>query len=1714
MREAGKRALLWVALILAVAAGVNAAPGIAAIPLDELTAAGQEAELGGLTSQTALRAMLWAEPRAAAAFVPLKPAAAEEVHLAEAEARAKAILTADPARIEALVLLGRLAWIGGRANEATSYFQRALLYAADSSQALLGLADLCLDRRETERARAYLASIKSAGTELAEAVTLRLAILALWQGDAQGAVTFLSSVSPPPGDEGLPYLWAMAKGLAATGRTQAAAAILAREVPVWARGLWAEQSGLLAPAAGGEETGLAELSRAGAAAPGYPLPQWERGLLLLDKGDTNGALSAFAGDPGGFGELSGGVLFLRGTAEEEGKNPAGAARVYSELIGKRPRLGLAYYGLGRSYQQSQRLSEALRYLNLGLKVSPKLPCLYLQRAEVYERLKMRSQAKKDLETAVSIKAVGEASGWRLQVQAVSGPDKVSAALVWVTGGNGSLRGLFISRDGRRWRWHPWHLTPVVLRGLVAGQRVYVIPDCDGAEDLLLTGVTPQPLPLDQRAPAIVRPCAVVQDGNGPSAVWSTDEPAKAELTVWPYGGTEVAGLKFKEAAYTLWHRVSLGDLMPREYYLRVTMIDAAGNTTTSDPVLFRLDQPAYTLAGKVSINGGAAYVNQRKVALHCQLEGGEQGAFVRVGNDDGLFSNWMPLTPVLSWDLSPGDGLKTVAVQFRRGEALSPVYNANITLDTRPPVIYGVLVPSVSETAANLTWQTDEAAGTRLELQVGPVWSTVFVGPGFTMAHTAQVTGLSPGTRYAARIIATDQAGNAAQAAPVEFATVKAPDRTPPTGWLQINGGAPYARSIDVTLTIEASDDDSGVREMSFSNDRVLWSMREPFTRTKQWRLAPGDGPKQVYLRLTDVAGNESSVISAEITLDTKPPAVFGLSAQPQSDGRLVFSWHTDELSHGLVQIGLQPTFFPPDQSELRGMELARDHTVALFAPVGPGPFYYRIAALDQAGNLSISSVGSLTLPRPDFEGPTGGIRINEGQPHTSDPRVILTLWADDASGVAGMRLRNGDAAWGPWETFVTRRYWTLSPGSGDKEVQVVYKDGRGNESQVYRAVVKLDADASLPRDLAWTQTGPRTVSVRWRTDEPTTGTVYYRKSSGGSEFRQGESGPAYDHQVTLTNLDPGATYRARVAVIDRAGNRAESPEFIITVAGADQTRPTGTVTINGGAGFTKSNRVTLNLNAADPGGAVVSMSFSVDGRNWSQDEPYQATRAYTLPGGDGQKTVYARFRDKAGLYSEPASDSIVLDTRSPAIGNVTVDQAGSDTVEIVWRTDEPTFGIVRFGAGMRNYGESGAEDRTLLPQQDGGFGYDHRVRLSRLIAGRTYYAVVEAVDRADNRATSPEFSFTTAAADRTPPTGTIKINGGAAFTNRPQVTLNLAASDQGGAVTGMSFSTDGRSWSPDEPYQAVRNFTLPGGDGPKSVQVRFRDQAGNYSQPVAATITLDTAPPVISQISVRAAKHTAEITWRTNEPSWGEVRYGRESRNHNANAKERGSRETGAYGYEHLVVLEDLKPGWDYYFVIAAYDRAGNSGISAEGRFSPKDDGGPGPILPTPSGNGPVISTPPGAAPGTNVARTSNGGRVTATRLIRPKAGCGPEAAADGNAGTYWYFAPTIAFAQAPAQSTAVWQVEFRQEYRLARLGLTLATAGEFTVEYRRGGQWAKAYAVNRNNIASFTKGQRNGVLELVFDLGFSADAVRITWQGIQKSQEIRLFEVAALTS
>jgi hypothetical protein len=98
---------------------------------------------------------------------------------------------------------------------------------------------------------------------------------------------------------------------------------------------------------------------------------------------------------------------------------------------------------------------------------------------------------------------------------------------------------------------------------------------------------------------------------------------------------------------------------------------------------------------------------------------------------------------------------------------------------------------------------------------------------------------------------------------------------------------------------------------------------------------------------------------------------------------------------------------------------------------------------------------------------------------------------------------------------------------------------------------------------------------------------------------------------------------------------------------------------------------------------------------------------------------------------------------------------------------------------------------------------------------------------------------------DTLAPTGSISINGGAAYATGTSVTLNLTATDANG-VSHMQFKNSGGTWSTPEPFANTKTWTLAEGDGTKTVYVKFRDTTGNWSVAYSGSIILDTAAPLV----------------------------------------------------------------------------------------------------------------------------------------------------------------------------------------------------------------------------------------------------------------------------
>ncbi|MDP9351331.1 MAG: 3D domain-containing protein, partial [Chloroflexota bacterium] len=103
---------------------------------------------------------------------------------------------------------------------------------------------------------------------------------------------------------------------------------------------------------------------------------------------------------------------------------------------------------------------------------------------------------------------------------------------------------------------------------------------------------------------------------------------------------------------------------------------------------------------------------------------------------------------------------------------------------------------------------------------------------------------------------------------------------------------------------------------------------------------------------------------------------------------------------------------------------------------------------------------------------------------------------------------------------------------------------------------------------------------------------------------------------------------------------------------------------------------------------------------------------------------------------------------------------------------------------------------------------------------------------------------FADAAPSEGPTTSSITLHGGEVATSR-FVTLSLSASDAAAPVTGMMLSNSPHfAGAFEEPYATTREWTLPPGDGTKTLHARFKNDLGAWSEAVSVEVDLQERPP------------------------------------------------------------------------------------------------------------------------------------------------------------------------------------------------------------------------------------------------------------------------------
>ena len=188
-----------------------------------------------------------------------------------------------------------------------------------------------------------------------------------------------------------------------------------------------------------------------------------------------------------------------------------------------------------------------------------------------------------------------------------------------------------------------------------------------------------------------------------------------------------------------------------------------------------------------------------------------------------------------------------------------------------------------------------------------------------------------------------------------------------------------------------------------------------------------------------------------------------------------------------------------------------------------------------------------------------------------------------------------------------------------------------------------------------------------------------------------------------------------------------------------DKTPPVGSIVINNDAAYTTSVDVILTLSYYDADSGVNACRYSNDASAWTPWETCVSSRSWTLPAGDGVKTVYYEIKDNAGNIAR-FNDSIILDTTKPSLSI-------GHSPTVITSSDQVTFQATASDSG------SGLQKIEIYIDQGTGFSLAKTCTSSPCSytagpwqAGTTIRYYAKAYDNAGNIARDPasgSYSFT-----------------------------------------------------------------------------------------------------------------------------------------------------------------------------------------------------------------------------------------------------------------------------------------------------------------------------------------------------------------------------------
>jgi hypothetical protein len=807
-------------------------------------------------------------------------------------------------------------------------------------------------------------------------------------------------------------------------------------------------------------------------------------------------------------------------------------------------------------------------------------------------------------------------------------------------------------------------------------------------------------------------------------------PQRTPAVSWPFtatGGTTtcalVEQLSSGETVGTAAGCASpyTADLSPGTWWLRVTVVDTAGNSATADgphvtydatppdPPTVTRTSPSPTNNRSTTWTLGTA---EAGATLLCSWTG-------PAGYTDG--PTGCPAS--YAFTLPVGDGTFTLHVAARDAAGnISTETTGAVDVDQTAPTVAFTAGPTSprSDSTASWSFSSSEPAA-RSECQLVKRTLTVDDLLGWNDCTATPTLSLSAGDgTYVLQVRVTDAAGNVttpvAESGPVTLDTTGpgAPAVDGPSGWGSLAA---------VRWTITPPNDPTGVAGY------LCRLVRDGATATAAWTacgpfydvVLPAEATYRLDVVSVDALGNTSQPVtsSADYLFDPNAPSAAVFTGSDETGNLPSHTWTWSTAESNLTEECRLFTVVGTTRSLVHPMSgCTSPWTESLASPTAGTTYVLEVTLLDRARNRTAADGPAYVLDTvkpatPAFSAePTGTARnaavsyafsIESGS--TAACRLLFAPVGSPAPPApvgAGAYTSCGS----PWNV-------SLTSGDGSYQADVLLTDAARNVSDAAQSgVYVLDATGPAAPTFISEPTGTansRNVTWTWTGETPSTATCTLSLTPVGASASAVVAGPVACNGGTLsTTLSDGdGLYQLAVQLTDRYGN----PGVFGVSAGytLDTTAP-GAPTVSGPSGTGNTTSASYSLASPVEAGATAECRLLRDGAVVDDWGTCTLPRTTTL-GADGSYVLQVRLTDRYGnLGPAGASPAYLLDTKLPTAPSVSAPASPSSNSSPVFTigTDADTTTSCTFSRGAVVVADApscrGSFTGVLAGQPDGDY--------------------------------------------------------------------------------------------------------------------------------------------------------------------------------------------------------------------------------------------------------------------------------------------------------------------------------------------------------------------------------------------------------------------------